>query len=177
MKLTIKLNIEEFQNIDFESNEYDNISNCYSEVSDFLGGWIDYAPKAVKLKEHINHIIMSTPIKEGEKSVIVTEKGVGSHSMRNAVEIDSKPSFISTPSLARREAQLEKTTVVETQNFVDVRECEDYSEKSYKLIGYDMKSCFLAKSLVIRTEQLKEGGTRVLVNSDKAWVISKLEWQ
>jgi len=32
-----------------------------------------------------------------------------------------------------RGVPLDKTTVVETQNYIDVRECINYSDKSYKL--------------------------------------------
>ena len=67
--------------------------------------------------------------------------------------------------------------VVETQNFVDVRECSHYSEKSYKLIGYDSKYCYIAKSHVIRTEAIEGGGTRVIVGVKSAWVLNKLGWK
>jgi len=90
---------------------------------------------------------------------------------------DSKPSFINTSSLAQREAHLEKTTVVETQNFVDVRECKDYSDKAYKLIGYDNLETYIAKQHVIRTESIEGGGTRVVVSQKSAWAITKLEWK
>ena len=67
--------------------------------------------------------------------------------------------------------------VVQTQNFVDVRECKDYSEKSYKLIGYDNRETYIAKQHVIRTESIEGGGTRVIVGTKSAWVITKLEWK
>ncbi|KKK66163.1 hypothetical protein LCGC14_2966840, partial [marine sediment metagenome] len=71
----------------------------------------------------------------------------------------------------------EKTTVVETQNFVDVRECKDYSDKAYKLIAYDNKETYIAKQHVVRTESIEGGGTRVIVSQKSAWVIAKLEWK
>ena len=69
------------------------------------------------------------------------------------------------------------TTMVETQNFVDVRECKYYSEKSYKLIGYDNREVYIAMSHVIKLESIEGGGTRVIVKPESAWVIEKLEWK
>jgi len=161
MKLTIKLNLDNFENQEFVSNEYDTLEPCYREQIIFLKGWVDYTPYAQPLIDNIFKILSKggdNAVGEGEKSV-KEEKSLPSGDV--SVPSDSSP--------------LPK--VVQTQNFVDVRECKDYSEKSYKLIGYDEKYVFLAKSLVIRTESLKEGGTRVIVPSDKAWIITKMEWK
>ena len=67
--------------------------------------------------------------------------------------------------------------VVQTQNYVDVRECIAYSDKAYKLVGYDDKTTYIAKQHVVRTEAIEGGGTRVIVGIKSAWVITKLEWK
>ena len=105
MKLTLKLNLENFENQDFETNEYDKIEDCYREQITFLKGWLEFTPYARPILDHILRIL------GGEKSVESTR-------IRSFVDkdpsADSNPSFINTSSLAQREAQLEKTTVVET---------------------------------------------------------------
>ena len=128
-------------------------------------------------------------LKEGEKSGPKPDgtflETTGKASIGEITPTDSKPSDtlreareavlrgINTSSLAQRE----KTTVVETQNFVDVREFKDYSEKSYKLIAYDNKETYIAKQHVVRTESIEGGGTRVIVSQKSAWAITKLEWK
>lgn len=134
-----------------------------------MSKYIDFEGDAVGIMHHIDKNIkriaealekmveFMTPfplVKEGEKSVVRGDP----------------PSALSTDS-----TPLPK--VVETQNFVDVRECTHYSEKSYKLIGYDSKYCYIAKSHVIRTEAIEEGGTRVIVGVKSAWVLDKLGWK
>jgi len=79
-----------------------------------------------------------------------------------------------SPSIPTDSKPLPK--VVQTQNYVDVRECYNYSEKSYKLLGYDNKTAYIAKQHVIRTESIEGGGTRVIVSEKSAWVLTKLEW-
>jgi len=111
---------------------------------------------------------------EGEKSVSGQNTWVGDRvvSMTNPT---AEPTRVVEKPVPTDSKPLPK--VVQTQNFVDVRECTDYSSKSYKLIGYDNKCSFLAKQFVIRTESIKEGGTRVIVSEKSAWVIGKLEWK
>ena len=180
MKLTIKLNIEEFQNLDCETNEYEEVIDCYTEILDFLDGWIDYTPKAVRLRNHIRKLLAG---KTGEKSAPVSESGEipVNTNVRDSSKADSTPLPQTVyPAPVGRDkmpsAEL-KTTVVETQNFVDVRECIDYTEKSYKLVGYDQRETYIAKQHVIRTESIEGGGTRVVVSTKSAWVITKLEWK
>jgi hypothetical protein len=177
MILTIKLNIGDYQSVDFQTNEYDNIANCYSELSDFLGDWVDYTDNAVKLKAHIEAkgIVGSLRSIEGEKRAINVVKEA-----REAVLKDREEAIYGmTDSNPSEDFQklAEKTRVEQTQNFVDVRECIDYSEKSYKLIEYGGKDCFIAKQHVIRTESIEGGATRVIVSAKSAWVIGKLEWK
>lgn len=127
---------------------------------------------------------------EGENSVHETLelKGTKEASLgMKVIETDSKPlsqhdqkimrAVIPQANVIIHDDPKPLPKVVQTQNYVDVRECKDYSEKSYKLIGYDGRYEFLAKSHVIRTESIEGGGTRVIVPSDKAWVINKLEWK
>lgn len=175
MKLTIKLNIEEFQNLDCETNDYDTINQCYPEILDFLEGWVDYAPKAVRLRNHIvkilegkvpsdDDIVDALHRTKGEKSA-----GIGETPCKSSNDLANRP------DLTRHSDSKPLPKVVETQNFVDVRECIDYSKKSYKLVGYDMRETYIAKQHVIRTESIEGGGTRVIVSTKSAWVIGKLE--
>ena len=97
---------------------------------------------------------------EGEKSVSLGEN-----------------KLVDSPNLTSQADSKPLPQVVQTQNFVDVRECFAYSEKSYKLRGYDNKYCYIAKQHVVRTEAIEGGGTRVIVGIKSAWVIEKLEWK
>ena len=163
-------------------------------MSDFEETLLDYMKRITLALEQIarkgekcphgtfggsEHCMKCRPeLMEGEKSVEPALKENVQHSINTGtISTDSKPSFINTSSLAQREAHLEKTTVVETQNFVDVRECKDYSDKAYKLIGYDNLETYIAKQHVIRTESIEGGGTRVVVSQKSAWAITKLEWK
>ena len=169
MKLTIKLNIEESQNIDFETNEYKLRVFCYQEILEFLEDWVDYCDSAVKLRNHIKKIfdiMQGDKVIESETSVSRPAEIQASSGTRDVPTTDSGPSTTAT-----------QTKVVQTQNFVDVRECKDYSEKSYKLIGYDNREVYIAKQHVISINPIEGGGTRVMVPSYSAWVITKLEWK
>jgi hypothetical protein len=57
MKLKLKLNIENFQNIEITTNEYKNLYRCYAEIGDFLEDWIDITGHAQKLYEHIEVVL------------------------------------------------------------------------------------------------------------------------
>jgi len=128
-------------------------------------------------------------LKEGEKSVDVEKiKAAQAKNRLEAAELAETISTDSNPSKLQQYTErvldsdifsltAEKTTVVETQNFVDVRECKDYSDKAYKLIAYDNKETYIAKQHVVRTESIEGGGTRVIVSQKSAWVIAKLEWK
>lgn len=67
--------------------------------------------------------------------------------------------------------------VVETINYIDVRECKSYSDKSYKMIGYDGRYCHPAKQHIAIIQSLKEGGVRVIFNKTSVWAMNKLEWK
>ncbi len=148
----------------------------------------DYELKMLNFMKRIT-LALEQLARKGEKSVdrntrvgdrvvsMTSPTAEPTRAVEKQVSADSKPSFINTSSLAQREAQLEKTTVVESQNFVDVRECKDYSDKAYKLIGYDNLETYIAKQHVVRTESIEGGGTRVVVSQKSAWVIEKLEWK
>ena len=45
MKITIKLNIGNYETIDFETNENDNIDDCYKDTLDFLADWEELGGK------------------------------------------------------------------------------------------------------------------------------------
>ena len=108
---------------------------------------------------------------KGEKSVEPALKENVQHSINTGtISTDSKP-------WPKESSTTTATTVVESQNYVDVRECKDYSDKAYKLIGYDNLETYIAKQHVIRTESIEGGGTRVVVSQKSAWVIEKLEWK
>jgi len=53
MRLTIKLNIGNYQSIDCETNECDHINDCYHELYEFLTGWLGYTENAQKLRNNI----------------------------------------------------------------------------------------------------------------------------
>ncbi len=109
--------------------------------------------------------------RKGEKSVGPALKENVQHSINTGtISTDSKP-------WPKESSTTTATTVVESQNYVDVRECKDYSDKAYKLIGYDNLETYIAKQHVIRTESIEGGGTRVVVSQKSAWVIEKLEWK
>lgn len=65
MKITLKLNIGNYQSIDFTTNEYNpeemvGVSakeSCYAELYDFLKDWEDITGNATKLKNHIEGIL------------------------------------------------------------------------------------------------------------------------
>ncbi len=171
MKLTLKLNLENFQNQDFETNEYSTIEDCYREQIIFLKGWLGFTSYAQPLMDHILSIL-------GDNSVkvigIVREAREAVLKDRDEAIYESNRSYNGNPEVDKH---LDKTTVVESQNFVDVRECKYYSEKSYKLIGYDNREVYIAMSHVIKLESIEGGGTRVIVKPESAWVIEKLEWK
>lgn len=178
MRLTLKLNLgaDTYENQEFESNEYEYIVDCYREQVIFLQGWVEFTPFAQPLLDHILRLL------GGEKSAQVSPKTVRPGDPTEVVEIrpgvkaDSKPSLNLT-ELAHMATPLEKTKVVQTQNYVDVRERIDYSDKAWKLVGYDGRTTYIAKQHVLREESLEGGGTRVIVGTTSAWVITKLEWK
>lgn len=53
MKLEITLNLGNYENIKFETNEYKTLINCYAEMDGFLGDWINYTDNAKKLLKQI----------------------------------------------------------------------------------------------------------------------------
>ncbi len=187
MKLTLKLNLDNFENQEIMTNEYETLEPCYREQIIFLKGWVDYTPFAQPLIDNILKILG-----EGETSEIVGKPMISTNQTdRNELKVDSTDS---KPLETTKENELkrslypetkgidfqklnEKTAVKETRNFVDVRECKNYTDKSYKLIGFDMKYTFIAKQHVIRTEVILGGGTRVLVSPKSAWVLTKLGWK
>ena len=118
---------------------------------------------------------------EGEKSVSGGSKSGSSEAAVTSLDSDSipyiDPDHHSQVVGSKPSTTATQTKVVQTQNFVDVRECKDYSEKSYKLIGYDNRETYIAKQHVIRTESIEGGGTRVITAIKSAWVITKLEWK
>jgi len=65
MKITLKLNIGNYQSVDFTTNEYteeemERISAkeaCYNELYGFLRDWCDITDNAVKLKNHIEGLL------------------------------------------------------------------------------------------------------------------------
>ena len=63
MKITIKLNIGNFQSIDFTTNEYDeNVIGdpkeiCYKEIYNFLRDWESITENAIVLKNHLEGIL------------------------------------------------------------------------------------------------------------------------
>ena len=156
-------------------------------MSDFEETLLDFMKRITLALEQTTRVLTAwgtariTPFPNmkvgGEKSVDLSKtpskEGVGT----DHTTTDSKPSFINTSSLAQREAQLDKTTVVETQNYIDVRECINYSDKSYKLIGYDNRYCFPAKQHIRGVSNLEDGGTRVIFKADSVWAKDSLEWK
>lgn len=60
MKLEITLNLENYENIRFETNEYKSLTNCYAEIHDFLLFWTSYTDHAKKLLEHISKMTKSS---------------------------------------------------------------------------------------------------------------------
>lgn len=53
MKITLKLNIGNYQSIDFTTNEYEDDDDCYDELMRFLRDWIDITSNAIQLRDHI----------------------------------------------------------------------------------------------------------------------------
>ena len=115
--------------------------------------------------------------RKGEKSVDVEK--IKAAQAKNRLEAAELAETISTDSKPwpKESSSTTATTVVETKNYIDVRECIDYSEKSYKLIGYDSKYAFIAKQFVVRVESIEGGGTRVIVNPISVWALDDLGWK
>lgn len=65
MKITLKLNIGNYQSIDFESNECnigsfdEQLLTIYQEIGEFLEGWVDYTENAVKINRNIEDEILA----------------------------------------------------------------------------------------------------------------------
>jgi len=57
MKITLKLNIGNYQNLDIQSSEYDNKEDCYQEIYDVLQDWVGITDNATKLRNHIEGIL------------------------------------------------------------------------------------------------------------------------
>lgn len=115
---------------------------------------------------------------EGEKSDATSgELGGISEQIPHDARADSKPKIrIHSPGFDDYVEPKPLPKVVETQNFIDVRECINYSEKSYKLIGFDNRYCFPAKqhiSSVVRDKGL----TTVIFKADCVWAKDSLEWK
>lgn len=55
--MTIKLNIGNYQSVDFTTNEYSNIKLCYKDIILFLIDWVDYTENARLLIDHIKKIL------------------------------------------------------------------------------------------------------------------------
>lgn len=56
MKMTIKLNIGNYQSLDMETNEYKSMKDCYDEILKFLRHWSEYTDTATLLVAHIEKI-------------------------------------------------------------------------------------------------------------------------
>jgi len=54
MKMTIKLNLGNYQSIDFTTNELPLIGECYKDLIFFLEGWVEYTENAQKLLDFLN---------------------------------------------------------------------------------------------------------------------------
>lgn len=57
MKITLKLNIGNYQNIDIESSEFDIKEKCYKQIYDVLRDWESITDNATKLKNQIEGIL------------------------------------------------------------------------------------------------------------------------
>lgn len=57
MKITLKLNIGNYQNIDYETMEYNDRHNCYAELLVFLRDWEDISNNATKLIIHLEKLL------------------------------------------------------------------------------------------------------------------------
>ena len=62
MKMTIKLNIGNYQSIDFTTNEYEDRFSCYEEVNIFLFDWLPITDNAKKLKDFMERLLMREEI-------------------------------------------------------------------------------------------------------------------
>lgn len=94
MILTIKLNLDHFENQEFQTNEYDNLEGCYREQITFLKGWVNYTEFAQPLIDNILKILGE----EGEKSGAKERKAelTASPSRRNP-EVNESNQPDSTP--------------------------------------------------------------------------------
>ena len=77
------------------------------ETLEFYQSLLDYLKRMTLALEQL--------ARKGEKSVEIATTDQKDKTASDKGSADSNPSFINTSSLAQREAQLEKTTVVETQ--------------------------------------------------------------
>ncbi len=57
MKLTLKLNIGNYQSIDFESNRHRHKEACYRELYDFLSDWIEFTGNAIKIRNNLEGVL------------------------------------------------------------------------------------------------------------------------
>lgn len=144
---------------------------------------LDFMDQMIKIQERIAEALEKI-VKFMTPFPVVVYPKEGEQHKNEMTDTNSKPFLKEVAQPLERKIikispgfDIPKTKMVQTQNFVDVRECVTYSEKSYRLIGYDNKVCYIAKQHVIRTESIEGGGTRVIVSEKSAWVISKLEWK
>jgi len=68
MKLTIKLNIGNYESVDFTTNEYEEGANSYplyEEIRVFLTEWVDYTNNAQTLLNHVLNIMAKKECADG----------------------------------------------------------------------------------------------------------------
>lgn len=74
MKIELLVNIDNFQNIKFISNDDKSRLDGYEEVLPYVEDWIGYAPFALKLTNHLRKILNLDPYEvENEGLVVVQE--------------------------------------------------------------------------------------------------------
>ena len=138
MKLTLKLNLGNFEMIDFETNEYDNIANCYSELSDFLGDWVDYTSSAVKLKAHIESKGIVSVLKQEEGEKYNLSPNPGDRPPDSC--IDSEPSGIAEAAMSSSTPVFKSTIdwiIHEGKKYKDCKYCGNLVSWNHDSNNYD----------------------------------------
>ena len=144
MKLTLKLNLDNFENEDFVTNEYETLEPCYREQIIFLKGWLDYTVYAQPLMDHIIKILggggeKSRDIVREAREAVLKDRDEAIYGM-----VDSKPlperSYNGSKEVDKH---LKKTIVVENKKPLD------HNKEDLKLdifVAYETDKAYLIEN-------------------------------
>lgn len=168
MKLTLKLNIGNFQNIDIETNDYSEKDDCYKELYEFLGDWLEITEGAKRLRENVMGIL-DLRLQEEAEAVVQTLKA--EDKQYNADDIKPKIKIVS-PGF-ENETKVTEEVIQDLKQVTPMQGTfyEDGKVKSLLIVKNGYQTWVIGKAIESEFEAGKLTDLKVA-----EWGLKKLKW-